>query len=154
MSQFMITNHGGGKAARTQRSGAVAFEHIVRDTTAHSPMAVKMKQLDYIVSNTTGVAMESPVLDGVLRDTTQGSVTGHHTTSEVMKSHEHFATQGTFGQVPYAEAARGSAKPHILGKATKEVKRGEHEKMGVEKEEEGTKKGMARKTARKAFEKK
>lgn len=154
MSQFMIHAHGGGRAARTQRDGSVAIDMIVRDTTAHSPSAVHMKQLDYLVSNTTGVARNSAVLDGVLQDTTQGSVTGHHATSEVMKSHEHFATKGTFGQVPYAEAARGSSKPHILGKASKDVKRPEHEKSGMEKEEEGTKKGMMRKTSRKAYEKK
>jgi hypothetical protein len=150
----MIHAHGGGKVARTQRDGGIATDMIVRDTTAHSPAAVHMKQLDYLVSNTTGVARNSAVLEGVLQDTTQGSPTGHAATSELMKSHERFATQGTFGQVPYAEAARGSSKPHILGKATKEVKRPEHEKSGLQKEEEGTKKGMMRKTARKAYEKK
>lgn len=158
MSEFMIQNHGGGKAARTQRSGAVSFEHIVRDTTAHSPHPVHMKQLDYIVSNTTGVAMESPVLEGVLQDTTHGSATGHHATSELMKSHEHFATKVgpmSYGQVPYAEAPH-HGKPHIIGSHKDKVHRPEHEKMGMEKEEEAktTKKGMARKTARKAYEKK
>jgi hypothetical protein len=113
-----------------------------------------MKGLDYLVSNTTGVPRNSSVLDGVLQDTTQGSVTGHHATSEVMKSHEHFATrQGPmgYGQVPYAEAMKS---PQIIGKGSGKVKRGEHEKSGMEKEEEGTKKGMMRKTARKAYEKK
>lgn len=156
MSEFMISAHGGGKTARTQRQGAVATDMIIRDTTAHSPMAVHMKQLDYLVSNTTGVARNSAVLDGVLHDTTQGSPMGHHATSEVMKSHEHFATKVgpmSYGQVPYAEAPH-SGKPKIIGSSKSKVHRGDDEKSGVEKEQESTKKGMMRKTARKAYEKK
>ena len=156
MSEFMISAHGGGKVARTQRDGAVATGMLVRDTTINTPKPVHMTQLDYLVSNTTGVARNSSVLDGVLQDTTQGSMTGHKATSEVMKSHEHFAThQGPmgYGQVPYAEAKQ-SGKPKIIGKKEKSIHRGDNEKMGVEKENEGTKKGMMRKTARRAYEKK
>ena len=156
MSEFMIKAHGGGKVARTQRDGAVSTDMLVHDTTANIQKPVHMKQLDYLVSNTTGVARNSAVLDGVLSDTTQGVPTGHHATSEVMKSHEHFATkQGPrgYGQVPYAEAPH-SGKPKIIGKSSAKVSRGDDEKMGVEKENESTKKGMMRKTARKAYEKK
>ena len=151
MSQYMISAHGGGKVARTQRDGAVSTGMLVEDTLAGVREPVKMKQLDYLVSNTTGVPRNSSVLDGVLQDTTQGAITGHHTTSEVMKSHEHFATkQGPmgYGQVPYAEAAKS---PKIIGKSSGKVERSEGEKFLMEKE--GTKKGMARKTARKAYEK-
>jgi len=156
MSQFMIQAHGGGKVARTERDGGVATGMLVRDTTMNTPKPVHMKQLDYLVSNTTGVARNSSVLDGVLSDTTQGSFTGHKATSEVMKSHEHFATQPGrmgYGQVPYAEAPH-SGKPKIIGKKDKNIHRGDDEKMGVEKENESTKKGMMRKTSRKAYEKK
>jgi len=152
----MIKAHGGGKVARTQREGAISSNMIIHNTKEHSPMAVHMKQLDYIVSNTTGVPRNSAVLDGVLQDTTQGSMTGHKATSEVMKSHEHFAThQGPmgYGQVPYAEAPH-SGKPKIIGKKSDKVVRHDDEKMNMEKEEETTKKGMMRKTARKAYEKK
>jgi hypothetical protein len=137
MSEYMISAHGGGKVARTERAGGIATGMIITDTTYNSPAPVHMKQLDYLVSNTTGVARNSFVLDGVLSDTTMGSPTGHMATSEVMKSHEKFATQPgrmSFGQVPYAEAPH-SGKPKVIGK------------------EEGTKKGMERKTARKAYEK-
>ena len=156
MSSFMISAHGGGRVARTQRDGAVATDMLVRDTTMNTPKPVHMKQLDYLVSNTTGIARNSAVLDGVLSDTTEGSFTGHKATSEVMKSHEHFATQPGrmgYGQVPYAEA-KESGKPKIIGKKEKSIHRGDNEKMGMEKEEESTKKGMMRKTARKAYEKK
>ena len=156
MSEFMVKAHGGGKVARTQRDGAVATDMIIRDTTAHSPMAVHMKQLDYLVSNTTGVARNTAILDGVLSDTTIGSPTGHQATSEVMKSHEHFATKVgpmSYGQVPYAEAPH-SGKPKIIGSGKTKVHKAEHEKMEMEKEAESTKKGMMRKTARKAYEKK
>lgn len=156
MSEYMISAHGGGKVARTQRDGAVSTGMLVRDTTMNTPKSIHMKQLDFLVSNTTGVPRNSAVLDGVLSDTTQGSITGHKATSEVMKSHEHFATQPgrmSFGQVPYAEAPH-SGKPKIIGKKSDKVVRGDDEKFGMEKQEETTKKGMMRKTARKAYEKK
>jgi len=154
MSQYMISAHGGGKVARTQRDGSISTGMLVENTMAGVREPVHMKQMDFLVSNTTGVPRNSSVLDGVLQDTTTGSATGHHATSEVMKSHEHFATkQGPmgYGQVPYAEAMKG---PKIIGKNSGNVKRGEHEKNGMEKEEDGTKTGMMRKTARKAYEKK
>ena len=154
MSEYMVKAHGGGKVATTQRQGGVSTGMLVENTMAGVRDPVHMKQLDYLVSNTTGVPRNTAVLDGVLQDTTQGAATGHHATSEVMKSHEHFATkQGPmgYGQVPYAEAMKG---PKILGKTSSKVHRGEDEMMGLEKEEKakhGTKKGMERKTARKAY---
>lgn len=155
MSEYMVKAHGGGKVARTQRDGGVSTGMLVENTLVGMPQPVHMKQLDYLVSNTTGVARNTAVLDGVLQDTTMGSATGHRATSEVMKSHEHFATkQGPmgYGQVPYAESAKGRSSPQIIGKSSGKVERSEGEMMNMEKE--GTKKGMSRKTARKAYEKK
>lgn len=117
---------------------------LVHDTMKGVEAPVHMKQLEFLVSNTTGVPLESPVLDGVLTNTLQATPTGHMATSGVMPSHQKFATAYSapvYGQVPYAEGKgqvkKGGAPP---------------KKEGLMKT--GTKKGEERKTARKAYEKK
>ena len=143
MSQFMIRAHGGGDTARIQRGGAIATGMIVQDTTSGIQKPIHMRELEYLVSNTTGVAMESPVLEGVLTATNQGipyAQTG--ATMPLMMSHERFATapqMAVYGQVPFADG-KGQVKGHSAP-AMKEKK-------------SGTKKGEERKTARKAYEKK
>ena len=143
MSEFMIRAHGGGDVSRTQRGGAVATGMLVTDTMAGSDRPVHMKQLEYLVSNTTGVPMESAVLEGVLTNTLQEVPTGHMATSGVMPSHQRFATapkMPVYGQVPYAE---GKDQMKAGGKAP-----------APKKAAKGTTKGEPRKTARKAYEKK
>jgi hypothetical protein len=145
MSEFMIRAHGGGDTARTQRGGAVATGMLVSDTMAGSDRPVHMKQLEFLVSNTTGVPLESAVMDGVLTNTLQDVPTGHMATSGVMPSHQKFATSyaaPVHGQVPYAEG-KGQVKKSSAKAPAKE---------GLMKT--GTKKGEERKTARKAYEKK
>ena len=151
MSEFMIRAHGGGDVTRTQRGGAVATGMLVSDTMANSERPVHMKQLDFLVSNTTGVPLESAVLDGVLTNTLQDVPSGHMATSGVMPSHLRFATapkMPVYGQVPYAEGkdqmkagAKSAKDPAAMPKKTA-------------KKAAGTKKGEERKTARKAYEKK
>jgi hypothetical protein len=118
---------------------------LVSDTMAGSDRPVHMKQLEFLVSNTTGVPLESSVLDGVLTNTLQDVPTGHMATSGVMPSHLKFATNyaaSVHGQVPYAEG-KGQTKKSSAKAPAKE---------GLMKT--GTKKGEERKTARKAYEKK
>jgi hypothetical protein len=146
MSEFMIRAHGGGDVARTQRGGAVATGMLVSDTMAGSDRPVHMKQLEFLVSNTTGVPLESAVMDGVLTNTLQDVPTGHMATSGVMPSHLKFATSyaaPVHGQVPYAEGK---------GQTKKSSAKAPPKKEGLMKT--GTKKGEERKTARKAYEKK
>ena len=112
---------------------------LVHDTMAGTDRPVHMKQLEFLVSNTTGVPLESAVLDGVLTNTLQDVPTGHMATSGVMPSHQRFATSyaaPVHGQVPYAEG------------------KGQVKKGGSAPPKTGTKKGEERKTARKAYEKK
>ena len=147
MSEFMIRAHGGGDVTRTQRGGGVATGMLVHDTMAGSERPVHMKQLDFLVSNTTGVPLESAVLEGVLMNTLQDVPTGHMATSGVMPSHERFATapkMPVYGQVPYAEG-KDQMKAGGKAEAPKKVKMAKAA---------GTKKGEPRKTARKAYEKK
>ncbi len=117
---------------------------LVSDTMAGTDSPVHMKQLEFLVSNTTGVPLESAVLDGVLTNTLQDVPTGHMATSGVMPSHQKFATapkMPVYGQVPYAEGKDQMKKGGAPAK-----------KEGLMKT--GTKKGEERKTARKAYEKK
>lgn len=143
----MIRAHGGGDVTRTQRGGGVATGMLVHDTMAGSERPVHMKQLDFLVSNTTGVPLESAVLEGVLMNTLQEVPTGHMATSGVMPSHERFATapkMPVYGQVPYAEGKdqmKAGAKAATM-------------KMKKPAKAAGTTKGEPRKTARKAYEKK
>lgn len=109
----MLRAHGGGDTTRTQRGGGVATGMLVSDTMAGSDRPVHMKQLDFLVSNTTGVPLESTVLDGVLTNTLQEVPTGHMATSGVMPSHLKFATNyaaAVHGQVPYAEGKGQTTK--------------------------------------------
>ncbi len=144
----MIRAHGGGDTARIQRGGAVATGMLVQDTTAGIQKPVHMRELEYLVSNTTGIAMESPVLEGVLTATNQGIPYAQAgATMPLMMSHERFATapqMPVYGQVPYADGkgqVKGHSAPPMKEKAS-----------GAKKA--GTKKGEERKTARKAYEKK
>lgn len=45
------------------------FGGIIHDTMKNSPRAVPMKGIDRLVSNTTGIAMGRPAMDGVLKET-------------------------------------------------------------------------------------
>jgi hypothetical protein len=151
MSEFMIRAHGGGDVTRTQRGGAVATGMLVSDTMAGADRPVHMKQLDFLVSNTTGVPLESTVMDGVLTNTLQDVPTGHMATSGVMPSHLKFATSyaaPVHGQVPYAEG-KGQTKKGSA-KAAKAPKKEGLMKTGTKKA--STKKGDMRKTARRAYE--
>jgi hypothetical protein len=139
----MIRSHGGGDVAREQRGGAVATGMLVSDTMTGMRMPVHMKNLEYLVSNTTGVPLESPVLEGVLTATVQGvPYASNGATTPLMMSHEKFATapqMKVYGQVPFAEG-----KGQVKGHSAPEPKA----------KKSGTKKGEERKTARKAYEKK
>jgi hypothetical protein len=129
---------------------------IVHDTMAGVDRPVHMKQLEFLVSNTTGVPLESTVMDGVLTNTLQDVPTGNMETSGVMPSHLKFATNyaaAVHGQVPYAEgkgqtkksSAKAPKKEGLMDMGAKKTMK----KAGLMKT---TKKGDMRKTARRAYE--
>ena len=62
--------HGGSKdIVSTQRKGGLVLSHIVRDTMVGSPKAVHMRSLEGLVSQTTGVPREEPIMEGVIAAT-------------------------------------------------------------------------------------
>jgi hypothetical protein len=66
----MVMAHGGSKnIVSTQRKGGLVLSHIVKDTMMNSPKAVHMRGLDGLLSQTTGVPRERPVMDGVIAAT-------------------------------------------------------------------------------------
>ena len=70
MSAAMIRAHGGSKdIVSTQRGGGLTLTGILHDTTMNSPKAAHMKSLDKLVSQTTGVPRERPVMEGVIAST-------------------------------------------------------------------------------------
>lgn len=53
----------------TQRKGGLVLSSIVKDTMANSPKAVHMKSLEGLVSQTTGIPREKPIMEGVIAST-------------------------------------------------------------------------------------
>jgi len=66
----MIRAHGGSKdIVSTQRGGGLIMSGIIKDTMVNSPQAVHMRSLEKLISQTTGVPRERPIMDGVIAAT-------------------------------------------------------------------------------------
>ena len=106
MSAAMIRAHGGSKdIVSTQRGGGVILSGIIRDTTANSPQAVHMKSLEKVISQTTGVPREKPIMEGVIAATVPAHMKD---TPELHPTHEQDATASKMAVgVPYAGKKSG-----------------------------------------------
>lgn len=70
MSAAMVKAHGGSKSiVSTQRKGGLILSGILKDTMENSPKAVHLKSLESLLSNTTGVPREKPLMEGVIAST-------------------------------------------------------------------------------------
>lgn len=69
MSAAMVRAHGGSKDIVSSQRGGVILSGILKDTTMNSPKVVHMKSLEKLVSQTTGVPRERPIMDGVIAST-------------------------------------------------------------------------------------
>lgn len=66
----MVRAHGGSRdIVSTQRKGGLVLSGLIHDTMVNSPKAVHMKSLEGLVSQTTGVPRDRPVMDGVIAST-------------------------------------------------------------------------------------
>jgi hypothetical protein len=66
----MIRAHGGSKdIVSTQRGGGLILGGIIKDTMVNSPVAVHMRSLEKLISQTTGVPRERPIMEGVIAAT-------------------------------------------------------------------------------------
>lgn len=70
MSAAMVMAHGGPRSmVSTQRKGSLILSHIVKDTMVGVPKVVHMKGLEGLVTQTTGIPRERPVMEGVIAST-------------------------------------------------------------------------------------
>ena len=79
-------------------------EPILRDTTVNSPRDIKEKHLAGLVSKTTGVAMGSPLMSGVLESTVPASRRDIPEIRKVPKEDVGKTKTKRMGQVAYAGA--------------------------------------------------
>lgn len=62
--------HGGSRdIVSTQKKGGIVLAGIVKDTMANSPKAAHMRSLERLVSQTTGIPRERPIMEGVIAST-------------------------------------------------------------------------------------
>ena len=70
MSAALVRAHGGSKdIVSTQRKGGLILSHIIKDTMVGSPKAIHMRSLEGLISQTTGVPRERPIMEGVIAST-------------------------------------------------------------------------------------
>ena len=107
MSSAMVMAHGGPKAM-TQRKGTLVLSHIVKDTMANSPQAVHMRSMEGLISQTTGIPRERPIMEGVIAATVP---THMRDVPELHPVHEKDATASKMAAgTPYAGPKSGYGK--------------------------------------------
>lgn len=101
MSSAIVKAHGGSKDLIGQKGQITHLGMFVSDTMAGKRRDVAEKHLDSLISNTTGVPREKPIMEGVLTDTKQG--VKDKDVPELHKVHRVGKTQPKrMGQVAYA----------------------------------------------------
>ena len=118
MSAAMVMAHGGSKElVSTQRKGGLVLGGIITDTMANSPKAIHMRSLENLVTQTTGIPRERPIMEGVLASTVPAHM---RDVPELHPVHEkdHTASKMAAG-VPYSGpksgygmAQKGKGKKH------------------------------------------
>lgn len=110
MSAAMIMARGGSKdIVSTQRKGGLILSGIIKDTMANSPKAVHMKSLENLVSKTTGVSREEPMMEGVIASTVPSHM---RDVPELQPVHEKSATVSKMGvgrSYPGSKSGYGAA---------------------------------------------
>ena len=103
MSAKMVKAHGGSKnIVSAQKGEAIVLGGIVTNTMANTPKDVHMRGLDRLVSQTTGIPREEPIMEGVISATVPANRKATPEYHKVPK-HEQGKTEAKrMGQVPYA----------------------------------------------------
>lgn len=103
MSASMVKAHGGSKnIVSAQRGEAIVLGGIITNTTQGISRDVHMRGLDRLISQTTGIVREKPIMDGVITSTVPADRRDTPEYHKVAK-HEQGKTQAMrLGQVPYA----------------------------------------------------
>jgi hypothetical protein len=70
MSAMMVTAHGGSKTITSfEGGGSLMLGGLITKTTKNVQEDVEMKGLDRLISNTTGVPRQEPIMEGVIAST-------------------------------------------------------------------------------------
>lgn len=70
MSSKLVKAHGGSKnIVSAQRGEGIVLGGIVQNTTGNVPKDVHMRGLSRLVSQTTGIPKEKPIMEGVIAST-------------------------------------------------------------------------------------
>lgn len=102
MSSSIVKAHGGSKNIIGSKGEGIVLSGIITDTTVGSGREVKERHLDRLITQTTGIPREKPLMDGVIDSTIPAhmkDVPEFHKVpaKEVGKTHAK-----RMGQVPYA----------------------------------------------------
>lgn len=111
----MVRAHGGSKdIVSTQRKGGLILSGLITDTKANSPKVVHMKSLEGLVSKTTGISREEPVMDGVIKSTVPAHM---RDAPELMPVHSEDKTASKMSTgIPYAGMKSGYGAAQKKGK--------------------------------------
>lgn len=109
MSAALVKAHGGSKdIVSAQRGEGIVLSGIIKDTKVNSPKDVKEKHLDVLISRTTGIPREKPIMDGILTSTTPRDM---EKVPDLQKNHEKNKTVSKMAAgVPYAGPKSGYGK--------------------------------------------
>lgn len=103
MSSKLVTAHGGNKNfVSAQKGEAIMLGGIITNTTGMMPHDVKMKGLDRLISQTTGVPREEPIMEGVISSTIPAHMRATPEYHKVASSEIGKTQPMRMGQVPYA----------------------------------------------------
>ena len=98
----MVKAHGGSKnIVSAQKGEAIVLGGIVSNTTGHTPKDVKMAGLDRLISQTTGVPREEPIMEGVIASTIPMHMNATPEYHKVPEKEVGKTKAKRMGQVPY-----------------------------------------------------
>lgn len=101
MSSSIVKAHGGSKDLIGQKGELTHLGMFVSDTKVGRSKQVNEAHLGMLVTKTTGIPREKPVMDGVITDTKSGAK--EKAVPELQKVHHRGKTQSKrMGQTPYA----------------------------------------------------
>ena len=102
MSAAMIKAHGGSKnIVSAQKGEALVLGGIVTNTTGQMPKDVHMAGLDRLISQTTGIPREEPIMEGVIASTIPMHMKATPEYHKVPEKEVGKTQAKRMGQVPY-----------------------------------------------------
>ena len=98
----MVKAHGGPKdMVRMQKGGGMILGGLVTDTMANTPKMARMRGLDRLVAQTTGIPREEPIMEGVIASTVPSHMKDVPEIHKVPAREVGKTKAKRMGQVPY-----------------------------------------------------